>query len=144
MKGGIENRDLRNARKQLLAGFHPPEIVRIVQRRKLDAVPDRVLDFIGHQCGAREFLTPVRDPVSDGVDFGLVRNDPVVSAEQGGNHSFDGLRMIGGLHPNSNPVAVQPLVVKQRTAHADSFDLSLGMTYVLHRIEKLVLDRGAA
>ncbi len=92
VKGRVEHAHLRRARQIDLACGNAPEIVRIVQRRQLDVLPERPDHFVRDQDRAGERLAAVHHAVADGVDVRLVVDDAVVPAQEDRQDVFDGDR----------------------------------------------------
>jgi hypothetical protein len=90
MKGGVEDPDLGGAGKQGFAGLDALQVVRVVQRRELDAFPDGGLDLLGDQGRFRKILAAMDDTVADAVDLAFVPDDAVLGMEQQGEDYLDG------------------------------------------------------
>ena len=70
VKRRVENGDLRNAAENFAGGVDAPDIRRIMERRKLDAVFDAAQNFVGNQCRFGKFFAAVNDAMPDGVNIG--------------------------------------------------------------------------
>ncbi len=145
MKRGVENPDLEDPGEQGFAGLDPLQVVRVMQRRELDALPDRGLDLLGDQGRFGEIFAAVDDAVADAVDLALVPDDAVLGMEQQGEDHLDGDAVVQDFPDLPDLVLALRLIGDDGIARTDLLDDAFAeKALVLHPHELKLDGRTAA
>src|SRR3989304_9909543 len=94
VKSSVENRYLGDIRQNLLTGIYTSDIVRIMQRGKLNAVSQLCHYLRVYQDRLRKFLAAMHHPVTNCRNLRFVFDHPMVRGEKNTNHILDGNDMV--------------------------------------------------
>ena len=144
MEGRVEDADVRDALRRLLARLDALEVRGVVERREGDALRDELLRGGRELRRRRELVAAVDDAVADRVQFGEGGDDADLRVGQDGHDLADGRHMVLHRHLAHDLVAPGLRVDETRAVQADALHEPLAEHLLALHVEELELKRRRA